>query len=457
MTELSKSPLAKPLDAAAPAPTTRSASTDNKQPDNSIHGPKRIGLLIFFLVFGVFGVWASVAPIQGAALGSGTVVVRSNRQVVQHFEGGIVRDIRVRNGDLVQAGDILMVLDSTQPLSQLELTVVQLNAYLAREARLIAERDNLDEINFPAQLLSVESGQVLEEVSIQRHLFHTRRASLQGAVEVLEQRIGQLQSRLNGLRAQRDSKLTLAASYREELSDVELLLAEGFSDRNRLRELQRNVETLRGEAAELESTISTTEIQIGETRLEILQQSRQFQNEVAEELSEVQTLIKDAEERITALRDVVSRTTIRAPVSGAVNGMQVHTIGGVISPGMEIADVVPQGDELVVEARISPVDIDRVTVGQEATIRFSAFGSAVPSIFGEVIHVSADSFTDPNTGAPYYTARVEVTPDGMDNLGDLILVPGMPADVFISTGARTLLQYMLKPVTTALAKSFIED
>lgn len=422
----------------------------------SMTRPRNIGLLMFFLVFGVFGIWASVAPIEGAAHAPGSVTVRSNRQLVQHLEGGIVKEIIARNGDIVRAGDALLILDETQPLAQLEIANLQYLAMRAMEARLIAERDGLEQINFPTDLSAVAQN-AQSEISSQTQVFLTRKAALDGSVEVLEQRIGQLQSRLGGLRALQQSKQDLADSFAEELRDVESLLVEGFADKNRVRELERNAAQLRGEAAELTAGISSTEIEIGETRLQILQQEREFQNEVANQLAEVQTGLKDATERITALRSIVQRTTITAPVDGIVNGMQIHTVGGVVPPGQPLADIVPQNEELIVEARISPMDIDRVAIGQEAMVRFLSFSSSVPNIFGNVIHVSADALTDPNTGMAYYSARVEVTPDGLRDLGNLTLIPGMPADVFISTGSRTLLQYMMKPISSAMARSFIED
>jgi membrane fusion protein, epimerase transport system len=422
----------------------------------SMDQPRRIGMLIFILVFGVFGLWAAFAPLDGAAHATGQVTVRSNKQLVQHLEGGIVADILARNGDLVEAGEPLLILDDTQSLAQLEMANGQYVALKALESRLIAERDELDAVEFPMEISTIDAGAQSEMMS-QTRIFQTRKAALEGGIEVLEQRVEQLQSQLRGLRALQESKQELADSFDEELTDVRSLLEEGFADKNRLRELERNSATLRGEAAELTADISSTEIQIGETRLEILQQRREFQNEVANRLAEAQTELKDVTERIRALRDIVNRTVIKAPVTGIVNGLQVHTIGGVISPGTPIADVVPQSDELIVEARVSPVDIDRVAIGQEATIRFSSFSSSVPNIQGEVIHVSADSFSDQNTGMPYYTARVEVTPEGMQNLGDLSLIPGMPAEVFIATGSRTFLQYLTKPISNALARSFIED
>ena len=436
--------------------TLEAESTSAVQVETSMEMPKRVGLLIFALVFGVFGLWSVLAPIEGAAHAPGTVMVRSNKQVVQHLEGGIVNEIVAQNGDRVEAGEPLLILDDTQPLAQLEIATGQYTALRALEARLLAERDGLEAIEFPDELTNGDlNAQV--EMNAQTQLFRTRKASLEGSVEVLEQRIGQLQSRLEGMRAQRESREELAASYSEELNEVRELLEEGFSDKTRLRELERNAARLRGEAAEMTANISSTEIQVGETRLEILQQQREFQNDVASQLSDTQTNLKDVRERMTALRDVLARTTVKSPVTGIVNGMQVHTVGAVISPGTPLAEVVPQSDELVVEARIQPVDIDRVAVNQEATIRFSSFGNSVPTIFGQVIHISADSFVDENSGASYYTARVEVTPEGMAELGDLTLIPGMPAEVFIATGSRTFLQYLLKPISNALARSFRED
>jgi len=422
----------------------------------SMAGPKRIGLLLFFIVFGVFGVWASIAPLEGAAYATGSVTVRSNRQLVQHLEGGIVSEIRARNGDFVRAGDPLLILDNTQSLAQLEIANAQYLAMSAMEARLIAERDGMEQISFPTDLLAVTQD-AQQEIASQTQVFLTRKAALDGRIEVLEQRIGQLQSRLGGLRELQQSKQDLADSFAEELRDVEALLVEGFADKNRVRELERNAALLRGEAAELTANISSSEIEIGETRLQILQQEREFQNEVANQLAEVQTGLKDVTERVTALRSIVQRTTITAPVDGIVNGMQIHTVGGIVPAGQPVADIVPQNEELIVEARVSPIDIDRVAIGQEAMVRFSSFASTVPNIFGIVINVSADALADPNTGMAYYTARVEVTPEGLRDLGDLTLIPGMPADVFITTGSRTLVQYVMKPFSNALARSLIED
>ncbi len=424
--------------------------------ETSMEGPKRVGLIIIFLVFGVFGLWAAMAPLDGAAHAPGTVNVRSYSQVVQHLEGGIISDIMVQNGDMVDAGQPLLEIDNTQSLAQLDIITAQFVALKAREARLIAQRDRLGEVNFPESLNSNDLN-VRQELASQTSIFSSQKASRESTIEVFEQRIGQLQSKLNGLDARKSAKEELAQSFAEELSDVGELLSQGFSDKTRLRELERNVASLKGDAAELAANVSSTEIEIGETRLQIILTEREFQNDVAGQLGETQTNLNDLTERTNAVQDIVNRTVVRAPAAGIVSGMQFHTIRGVVQPGLPIADIVPQSEEFIVDAQVSPNDIDRVAIGMDATIRFSAFGSAVPTIFGEVINLSADRIVDEVTGMPYYLARVVVTEEGKANLGDLILLPGMPAEVFIKTGSRTFLQYLFKPFSNALARSFIED
>ncbi len=418
---------------------------------------KRTGLIIAFLVFGVFGVWATTAPIEGASHAQGTVVVRSHKKVVQHLEGGIIGEILVENGDYVRAGDPIVLLDGTQSQAQLEIASAQLIANKALEARLVAERDNLDAIDFPPALRLIDAGAAVEMQS-QTRIFEARLDARTGRTAMLEQRIEQLESRLSGLRAMLESKEDLVVSYREELDEVRALLSDGFSDTTRLRSVERNYATLRGEVAELISNIASTEMQISETRMEIIQNRREFQSEVVSQLGETQSRIKDLQEQRGALQDVVTRKVVRAPDSGVINGMEIHTIGGVIAPGATIAEIVPEGDELIIEARVSPIDIDRVAVGQQASVRFSAFSAqTTPTVSGNVIHVSADAIFDQQTGNSYFMTRIGVEESELAALGELVLVPGMPAEVFISSGARTLMQYLLKPITGAMARSFIED
>lgn len=432
-------------------PTTSAASVQA-----NLARPARVGFVLIAVVFGVFGIWAAVAPLEEAAHAPGRVTVASYSKTVQHFEGGIVAAILVGNGDRVAAGQPLLRLEETQSLAQLGMHQVQYVALRVKEARLIAERDGLQVVTYPAEL-SREAPETTKEMAAQQGIFATRRAAKQASAEILEQRIGQLRSKIAGLEALRQTKAQLAASYAEELEETRALLSQGFADKNHLRELERALAAHTGEGADLRAQIATAEVQIGETRLERIRLEQIFQSEVAGDLAEAQTAINNVAERIRALEDVVARTTIRAPVAGIVNGMQMHTVGGVIAPGTRILDIVPEHDDLIIEARIVPNDIDRVALNQEVTIRFSGFGRQVPKISGRVVHLSADSYVDEASKYSYYLARIGVTPEGMKDLEGFQLVPGMPAEVFIATGSRTFLQYLFKPITNVLARSFLED
>jgi len=431
-------------------------SADNLTIATSFESPKRTGLVILMVVFGVFGLWSVLAPIDGAALAPGKVAVKSHKKTVQHLEGGIVQEIRVRSGDTVTAGQVILVMDDTQSVGQLEIIKGKLFALQARESRLLAERDGLLQVEY-GRALVVEDARAQNEMASQNQIFLARKNARVGGMEVLQQRVEQLQTKVTGLTTLKSTKQELVLSYQEEVADFTDLLKEGFADKNRLRELQRNYARLKGEVAELISTVSGTEIQIGETRLQILQEDREFLTAVVDELGVVQTELYDVKERLGVLADTVLRTLVKAPVAGVVHSLQVHTKGAVISPGTAIAEVIPQSEELVVEARVSTTDVDRVKTGQLAKIRFSAFNSAVPTIEGVLLSVSADSLIDEATGVPYYSARVEVTKDGLKDLRNLTLVPGMPAEVYITTGSRTLFQYMMQPISNSMARSLIED
>ncbi|MDX9874763.1 MAG: HlyD family type I secretion periplasmic adaptor subunit [Spongiibacteraceae bacterium] len=416
---------------------------------------RRIGYTILILVFGVFGGWAALAPLDSAALAPGVVTVKSYRKTVDHLEGGIVREIHVRDGDQVRAGDVLLVLDPTQVAAELEAVRSQLAAYEALEARLIAERDGLPELSFEDD--SSDPRVVAARLSEQA-IFKARREARLGETAVLEQRIGQLREQIRGLRAVIASKEELIASHREEIADLSALLEEGFVDKQRLREQERAYHRLQAEIADHNSAVARTDVQIGETELQILQLKKDSQEEVANQLAEVQTRVYELRERLAALQDRLTRTVIRAPESGMVLGMQVHTIGAAIRPATPIMDIVPDSGDLIVEAKISPVDIDRVAVGKLADIRFSAFKSSTTHVIeGRLVQISADRLVDETNGMPYYLGRLELTEKGRRDLGELVLVPGMPAEVLINTGERTLVQYLVQPATNALARSLIED
>lgn len=416
-----------------------------------------IGLAIIFFTFGIFGSWAAFAPLDSAALAPGVVTVQSYRKTVQHLEGGIVKELLVHDGDVVEAGAPLIILDDTQLRAEFEMVKGQLIAAQATEARLQAERDDQSKIDF-SKLLESNSPRALEARETETQVFKARRISYLGEISVLEKRIGQLNEQIKGLEAVIRSKGALDKSYSGEIRELNELLAEGFVDKQRLLDQERRQNMLKSEVADQRSEITKTQLQINETQLQILQRKKDFHSDVVTRLAEVQTKSFDLQERVNAVKDRISRSIIRAPDSGMVIGMSLHTVGGVVSPGTPLLDIVPSISDLIVEAQVLPQDIDRVDVGKTADIRFSAFNSSTtPVIEGVVTHISADRLVDQQTGMPYYLARIKLTDKGVRQLGELKLLPGMPAEVLINTGKRTMLQYLLQPAADIFAKSLIED
>lgn len=440
-------------------PNQQSTIEEDEPIDTNDALPRFIGFAAITLVFGFLLGWSALAPLDSAAYAPGFVAVESYRKTIQHLEGGIVKQIAIKDGQLVQKGDLLIVLDDTQLKAQLEILETQYIAALALSGRLAAERDNLTDIHFDQYLEQrIQDADVKELLRVQTQVFNTRKAAREGEIDVLKLRIEQLLEQVNGLKEQKKSDKKQIKLYKEEIVDFRILLKKGFTDKTRMREMERRVAELEGEMAQSSSNIIASKIKMGETKLEIIQIENRHQLEVAELFSQTVTQINDLQERRLAIQDKLARTKIVAQDSGMVLALSVHTIGGVIAPGKAILEIVPQGENLIVEARVSPVDIDKVHVGLISEIRFSAFKSATtPVIEGEVIAVSADILTDENTGVPYYLARISVTTEGYKNLGNLTLLPGMPADTLIKTGKRTLFEYLIQPVTNAFARSFIED
>jgi epimerase transport system membrane fusion protein len=435
----------------------------NRQTDNfadlavSDRKIRRLGFGILLMTFGVFGTWAAVAPIDGAAYAPGVVTVQAYRKTVQHLEGGIVKEVLAHDGDIVKQDDPLIILDDAQLRSEYEMTRSQLIAARAMEARLKAERDNLPAIGFDV-VTDSDSQRGAEARQGETQVFNARRGSRLGQISVLKERIGQLNQQIKGLEAMIGVKGQLNKSYSGEIVELTDMLSQGFVDKQRLLEQQRKLEMVKSELADHRSTITRTRLQINETQLQILQVDKDFNADVAKQLADVQTKIYDLQEKASALEDRLSHIIIRAPESGMVIGMTVHTIGGVVRSATPLLDIVPSVSELVIEAQVAPVDIDRIAIGKRADIRFGAFNSATtPVIQGEVISVSADRLVNEKTGTPYYLARVRVTEAGVRVLGDRKLLPGMPADVLIITGQRTLLQYLLQPARNVISQAMIEE
>jgi epimerase transport system membrane fusion protein len=329
----------------------------------------------------------------------------------------------------------------------------------AQEARLLAERDRLPAVKYPLVAgLAGDDPRVIEARQGQETLFRARRRAYEGEVSVLRQSVAQLRAQVAGLASVETSKTQLIASYDAEMKDLRELLAEGYADRQKLREFERNVATLKGEVAELQASAAAAQAKINEAELRMLQVDREFQTQVAADLGDVQAKLSDINERLGGASDRVDRAAVKAPVSGRVLRLAVHTIGGVVTPGQPILDIVPEREALVIEGRVSPADIDRVREGLDATIRFSGFSrEIVPRVAGKVTNVSADRLVDDKTGASFFLARVEIDAADLERLRHVALQAGMPAEVMINTGSRTLLAYLWEPIGNSMARSFRED
>lgn len=428
-------------------------------PATLARAPILFGVWTAVALFGVFGLWAATAPIDSAAVASGQVVLDSNKKTIQHLEGGIVEEILVKEGAQVKAGEALVRLNATNSKSQLDQYKSNYLAAKATEARLFAERDTLSSITFPKDLTNLsQEPKVKEIMDNESRFFKTRQENLKGQVGILNQKIAQSRDEIRGLNAQVSAATNQISLLSEQIDVVEKLLAQGNALRPRLLGLKQQAEQLKGQRGSNQALIARAEQTITESQLSISTQKNDFLNKVNSDLQDIQLKISDLEERIRASADVVNRITIVSPIDGLVTGLAVHTVGGVIKPGEAIMDIVPTNDKLIVEAQVMPQDIDVVHAGLIARIQLTAYKSRnVPNIKGKVLNVSADKFVDQRTGNSYFIARIEADPDELKQLKDVELSPGMPAQVLIVTGERTLLRYLLGPLNDALTHSFREQ
>lgn len=418
---------------------------------------RKIGFTVLFIMFGVFGTWSYVAPINSSSLALGVVSVKSHRQTIQHLEGGIVSKIYVHDGNYVSLGDPLLTLDNTKIKAQIEILRGHYISAAAINARLTAEREQTSKITFPNSFEQLNDLRVKEATQGQQQIFIARSDSFKGELDLLRQRVKQLGLKITGLNKQKDSKHQLVRSYSEEINELKDLLADGYTDKQRLRELQRHSTMTNSEIDTLDTEVISTKMQQGETKLQILQTTRKFQEQVATQLEEVNAELFHVNEQLIVAEDSVLRSEIKAPVKGYVLGMSAHTEGGVVGPGSPILDIVPEDEELVIVAQVSVTDIDKVKIGTTAEIRFSAFSNkTTPMMEGTIKTISADRLQDEVTGMPYYKASIRLTEESQKKLGNLVLIPGMPAEVLINTGKRTLFEYLFQPLTDAFARSFVE-
>jgi HlyD family secretion protein len=417
-----------------------------------------IGLAVVVVLAGGLGGWASTAEISGALIAPGSIVVESNVKKVQHPTGGVVGEVRVHDGDLVKAGDILVRLDDTVTRASLAIVTKSLNGLWARAARLEAEQQGLDKVVFPPMLLEQANDPDAKDVmASEAKLFEVRTTGRSGQKAQLRERVTQLKEEVAGLDAQEKAKDQEIGLVEKELVGVRTLYDQHLVQLTRLTTLERDAARLAGERAQYVSAMAQTKGKITETELQIIQVDKDMVSEVSKDLRETNDKIGEFVERKVTAEDQLRRTDIRATQDGMVLQLTAHTVGGVITAGDAIMMIVPQADDLQVEAKVNPQDIDKLQIGQKTLLRLSAFNQrTTPELNGVVTRVSPDVTTDQRTGQAYYTIRVSMPPQEVARLGEAKLIPGMPVEAFVQTGNRTMMSYLIKPLSDQLMRAFRE-
>jgi len=427
--------------------------------NKSMRNYQLAGLLGLIIVAGGIGAWSMMSSIRGAIIAPGVMIIEGYSKKVQHSIGGIVTKIAIKDGDRVEAGDLLIALDETEISAQLSILDGLIAENLAKAARLKVMRDGGENITFPDEVLSQKNNpRVAEIIADQQNLLKALQDARKGRAAQLQERISQTHEEVTGLESQLQARQEQSELIAKELAAVKALFDKGLVTTSRLLTLQRERAKLLGTQGELVAKVARARGQISEINLQIIQLKDDDRSKVLNELRQVESKLTELQERRVALRVKLKRAVVRAPQTGFVHQLTTHTIGGVIGAGEVIMLIVPDFNDLVVEARVKPQDINQIAVDQPARIRFSAFAQrTTPEIAGKVSFVSADlAQSDPNT-PPYYSIKIELSQEELKKLGDKKIIPGMPAEAFIQTAARTPMNYLLKPLRDQIMRAFREE
>lgn len=414
------------------------------------------GMSAIVLLVGLIGLWAGTADISGAIIAHGAVVVETSEKTVQHPTGGIIGKIFVRDGDRVQAGDLLVQLSDTIARANLAFVTKSLDELYARKSRLLAERDGVGQMALSPTLVSrTGEPEVAAMVASEERLFRLRQIALSGNKARLRERMDQLRKQIEGYSAQELAKTREIQLINSELEGIRTLFEQKLTPMSKVTANEREATRIMGERAQLGASIAQARGAIAEIELQILQLDKEFASDTGSELREVEGKIAEFEERKVTAEDQLSRMNIRAPASGTIHQSTVHTVNGVIGAGEPIMLIVPDTDTLAVEVKVAPQDIDQLLIGQDSLLRFTAFNQrTTPEVEGVVSMIAADVTHDPRTNESYYVARIALDMKAVARLGPVTLIPGMPVEAFIKTGDRKVISYLTKPLTDQMMRAF---
>jgi HlyD family type I secretion membrane fusion protein len=420
--------------------------------------PAKVGYVVIILTFGVLGGWSAFARLDSAVVAPGMVTLESSKKVIQHFEGGIVSKILVHEGEHVDQGQIIFLLDDTMAQANASAIGNQLIALTAEEARLLAERDNASQVTYPAELMDNASLPIVEQsISDENKQFVQRRASLNGQADILQSRIKQFQTQIDGINEQKTATETQLGFINSELADLRQLLERALVQKTRVLALEREKARLEGVIGQAVADIAKAQNDIGEAHLQIEQLHKKFSEDVNAEILQVRQKISDLRQKTIVSQDVLHRIQIRSPQAGTIQNLHVATVGGVIRPGEPLAELVPDNDNLVVNAQVSPTDADAIDAGMQAEVRFSAFhGYTMPLIMGQVESVSRDRIIDEQSKQPYFLARIVVDKSDIPTIVKDRIRAGMPAEIVVPTGERTVMNYLTRPLANRASSALRE-
>ncbi|MFO1326905.1 MAG: HlyD family type I secretion periplasmic adaptor subunit [Rubrivivax sp.] len=420
----------------------------------------RLGFWVLIVGFGLFLAWAAWAPLDEGVSAPATVSIETRRKTVQHMSGGVVKSVNIKEGALVKADDVLVVLDDSATRASFETIQQTYLSQRANEGRLLAEASGAKIITFHPDLVNSKDPQAAQHMQVQKQLFAARRAAQVAEIAAANQTIVGIEGQITGMQQVLDSRRAQAQLQAQQMTNVQQLAADGFAPRNQALQLEQSQAELRASIADIQSNIQRARSAIAETKLRIAQREQEFTKEVSASLADLQREVEANHERLLAITQELGRTQVRAPVGGQVLGLVINGPGAVVTPGMRLMDIVPQGEGLLLDARVPTSVIDRVKVGDKTEVRFTTFANSPQLVVhGQLVSLSADAISEqtPMGVQSYFLGRVEITAEGRKALGERQLTPGMVAEVLIKTGERSLLTYLLHPLTKRIASAMTEE